>query len=156
LSILQKSNSDIQLALQNFFKELPSFSMSFSEDPTVDQRWRDWNYLYQFCNDLDADQAFAADISAVKVICLTQVQRWAEAEKLISESLIRFPGNARVQLAQLHLLSQMGRWPEIRGFSKIPNLISDESSVWYFARTCFEENQEGCLDNYLNSGMQKA
>jgi tetratricopeptide (TPR) repeat protein len=156
LAISQNLKSDIQQSFENFFKELPSFSMNFSEDPTVDQRWRDWNYLYQFCSDLDAEPEFAADLAAVKIICLTQVKRWAEAEKLISEALLRFPGNMRVQLAQLHLLSQMGRWPEIRGFSKIPNLMKDEASVYYFAKTCFEEKQENCLESYLNTGLQKA
>ena len=50
----------------------------------------------------------------------------------------------------------MGRWPEVRGLSKLPPLASEEASTWYFAKTCFEEKQDACVDSYLNAVIQKA
>lgn len=156
LATLSNSKNEITMALESFFRDIPVFAMEFSEDPSVDQRWRDWNYLYQFCSDIDLGGEAAAEVAAVRIVCLSQVKRWTEAEKLLNESLVRFPSHPKLLLAQLHLLTLMGRWPEVRGLSRIPNLIQEDASQWYFAKTCFEEGQDACVDSYLNAHLQKA
>lgn len=146
----------IATATENFFTELPAFSMNFSEDPSIDQRWRDWNFLYQFCTDFGIPFETSAEGVAVRVICMSKVQRWAEAEKLLTESFVRFPNHEKLLFAQLHLLTAMGRWPEVRALSRIPQLQKKEIADWYFAKTCLEEKQDRCVESALNPLLQRS
>lgn len=148
------SESELKLAQNDFFKDLPVFTIQFSEDPILDQRWRDWNFLFQFCTEFNSTFDQSAEAVAVQVICKTKVQRWAEAEKAVAEGLIRFPNNGRILLAQLHLLTAMQRWPEVRALKRIPAILQEESSRWYFAKACLEEGQMNCVDAYLSPIMQ--
>lgn len=157
LSLMSSEQSgDLNSALDYFFTDLPVFSMEFSEDPAVDQRWRDWNYLYQFCSDIKVPESRAADGLAIKIICLSKVQKWTDAEAMLNEGLIRFKSHPKLLLAQLHLLTSMQRWPEARGLSRVAGLQQEESASWYLAKTCLEEGQESCVESYLSPMLQKA
>lgn len=157
LRLVQKmgSEAEIKQVQNDFFKDLPAFAMEFSEDPIYDQRWKDWNFLFQFCSEFKSSFDLSPEAVAVQVICKTKVQRWAEAEKAVAEGLIRFPNNSRILLAQINLLAAMQRWPEVRALKRLPALIQEESSHWYFAKACLEEKQSNCVESYLNPLMQK-
>ena len=155
LANLAGSELEMKVALQDFFNDLPAFAMQFSEDPIFDQRWKDWNFLFQFCSEFNPSFDKSPESVAVQVICMSKVQRWAEAEKAVAEGLVRFPNNSRILLSQLHLLSAMQRWPEVRALKRIPTLVQEEPSHWYFAKGCLEEGQEACVESYLNPLMQK-
>jgi tetratricopeptide (TPR) repeat protein len=156
LAITSGDSQAIASAAEKFFTELPSFSMNFSEDPSIDQRWRDWNFLYQFCADFGNPFETSAEGVAVRVICMSKVQRWAEAEKLLNESFVRFPSHEKLLLAQLHLLTAMGRWPEVRALNRVPQLQQKETADWYFAKTCLEEKQDKCVESTLNPLLQRS
>jgi|GEM_PF-2995278 len=156
LALTSGDNQAITSAAEKFFTELPSFSMNFSEDPSIDQRWRDWNFLYQFCTDFGNPFETSAEGVAVRVVCLSKVQRWAEAEKLLNESFVRFPSHEKLLFAQLHLLTAMGRWPEVRALNRVPQLQQKETPDWYFAKTCFEEKQDNCVESTLNPLLQRS
>ncbi len=156
LAITSGDSQAVTSAVEKFFTELPSFSMSFSEDPSIDQRWRDWNFLYQFCTDFGNPFETSAEGVAVRVICMSKVQRWAEAEKLLNESFVRFPSHEKLLFAQLHLLTAMGRWPEVRALNRIPQLQQKEIADWYFAKTCLEEKQDKCVESTLSPLLQRS
>lgn len=156
LALTSADPQAIATATEKFFAELPSFKMNFSEDPSIDQRWRDWNFLYQFCTDLGDPFESSAEGVAVRVVCMSKVQRWAEAEKLLNESFVRFPSHEKLLFAQLHLLTSMGRWPEVRALNRVPQLQQKEIADWYFAKTCLEEKQDKCVESTLNPLLQRS
>lgn len=156
LALTSGDDQAITSAAEKFFTELPSFSMNFSEDPSIDQRWRDWNFLYQFCTDFGNPFETSAEGVAVRVVCLSKVQKWAEAEKLLNESFVRFPSHEKLLFAQLHLLTAMGRWPEVRALNRVPQLQQKETPDWYFAKTCLEEKQDKCVESTLNPLLQRS
>ncbi len=149
------SAAEVQQALDDFFMELPVFAMQFSEDPVIDQRWKDWNFLFQFCSEFNTILDRSPEAVAIQVVCMAKVQRWTEAEKILAEGLVRFPNNSRILLSQLHLLSSMQRWPEVRALKRLPTLVQEESSHYYFAKGCLEEKQEACVESYLGPMLQK-
>lgn len=146
----------LEIQIKNFFDDLPSLHLEFSETPLIDQRWRDWNFLYQFCNDMKAPASLEGDILAVQIVCISQIQKWSEAEKIAKEGLMRFPGNQRIFLAQLHMLTLMERWPEVRTLMQTASLTTDTATNWMFAKACIKENNKSCTDLYLNPLMQKS
>ena len=146
----------LDIQIKNFFDDLPSLHLEFSETPLIDQRWRDWNFLYQFCNDIKAPASLEGDILAVQIVCISQIQKWSEAEKIANEGLKRFPGNQRIFLAQLHMLTLMERWPEVRALMKTASLTTDTATNWMFAKACIKENNKSCAALYLNPLMQKS
>ncbi len=146
----------LEIQIKNFFDDLPSMHLEFSETPLIDQRWRDWNFLYQFCNDMKSPASLEGDILAVQIVCISQIQKWSEAEKIAKEGLMRFPGNQRIFLAQLHMLTLMERWPEVRTLMQTASLTTDTATNWMFAKACIKENNKSCTDLYLNPLMQKS
>jgi tetratricopeptide (TPR) repeat protein len=149
LASLHSDPTNFEAQLKNFFEDIPSFHTVFTETPIIDQRWRDWNFLYQFCSDLKGPPRFDADVLAVQVICTSQIQKWNEAEKMLGEGFKRFPNHPRLFMAQLHLLTSMERWPEVRTLMRTASLTSDYSINWMFAKACLMERNNSCADLYL-------
>jgi tetratricopeptide (TPR) repeat protein len=156
LASMHSDAMTLENKLKLFFEDIPSLHIAFTENPIIDQRWRDWNFLFQFCNDLHGPANLAADLAAMQIICTAQIQKYNEAEDLLNESLKRFPNNPKVFLAQLHLLASMNRWSDIRALMKTASLTSDTAVNWIFARSCVEEKNKSCADLYLNPLMQKS
>ncbi len=151
---LDKEAPNLGLLIKEFFDDLPSFQVIFVENPLIDQRWRDWNFLYQFCSDIKGPTALEAEILAVKVVCVSEIKKWNEAERIVAEGLKRFPNNISILLAQLHMLTLMERWPDVRAIMKTTPLTSNKALNWMFAKACFEENNKSCADLYIKPLMQ--
>lgn len=145
----------LEVQIKLFFEDLPSLHVSFTETPLIDQRWRDWNFLYQFCSDIKGPANLEGDLLAVQIVCVSEIQKWSEAEKLVNEGQKRFPANQHIFLAQLHMLTLMERWPDVRSLMRTANLTSDTTTNWMFAKSCIEEKNKNCTDLYLNPLMQK-
>lgn len=159
---LMSNYNDIQgmeSQIKQFFEDLPSLHVTFAETPLLDQRWRDWNFLYQFCNDLkspnSSSNSLEAEILSIKIICVTQIQKWNEAERMVNEGMKRFPNSNKILLARLHLLTLMQRWPDIRAIMRMSSLTSDLATNWMFAKSCLEEKNSSCTDLYLKPLLQK-
>ena len=156
LSSLSNDNITFESQLKQFFEDLPSLQISFSENPMVDQRWRDWNFLYQFCMDVNGPSSLAAEMLGLQVVCVSQIQKWSEAEKIVSEGLKRFPNHPKLVLSQVHMLSSMGRWPEVRALMRLPILKQESAANWMFAKSCLEEHNSSCTESYLNAIATRA
>lgn len=155
LANLTNDTITLESQLKFFFEDLPSLQMKFSENPILDQRWRDWNFLYQFCTEINGPEALGAEMLSIQVVCISQIQKWNEAEKIMTEGLKRFPNHPKLILSQLHMLTSMGRWPEVRALMRLQTLNQDSAASWMFAKTCIEENNMKCADSYLNVLSQK-
>ena len=146
----------LEIQIKLFFEDLPSLHVSFTETPVIDQRWRDWNFLYQFCSDIKGPANLEGDLLAVQIVCVSEIQKWSEAEKMVNEGLKRFPANPHIFLSQLHMLTLMERWPDVRSLMRTANLTSDTATNWMFAKSCIEEKNKNCAELYLNPLMQKS
>ena len=156
LASLQADTLNLEMHIKRFFEDLPSLHVTFTETPLVDQRWRDWNFIYQFCNDIKGPASLEADLLAIQIVCVSEIQKWNEAEKMVNEGIKRFPNHQKILLAQLHMLTLMERWPDVRTIMRTASLTSDTATNWMFAKACMEENNKSCMDLYLNPLMQKS
>lgn len=149
LASVHSDPSNFEIQVKSFFEDIPSFHARFTETPVIDQRWRDWNFLYQFCSDLKAPANFEAEVLSVQIICTSQIQKWNEAEKMLIEGFKRFPNHPKLFVAQLHMLTAMEKWSEVRTLMRTASLTSDYSINWMFAKSCLMERNSNCADLYL-------
>jgi tetratricopeptide (TPR) repeat protein len=149
LTSLNRDFAGFETQMKLFFKELPNLHVNYSETPMIDQRWRDWNFLYQFCNDIKGPPEMTADILAIQIICVSEIQKWNEADKMISEGLKRFPNNHRIFLAQLDMLAHMSRWQDVKTLINAKSLTPDSTLSWLAAKSCVEEKNNACTEIYL-------
>lgn len=153
---LQTDPLSLEVQIKQFFEDLPSLHVTFTETPVIDQRWRDWNFIYQFCSDIKGPASLEADLLAIRIVCVSEIQKWPEAERMVNEGLKRFPTSDRIKLAQLHMLTLMQRWPDVRTIMRTADLTTDTATNWMFAKACHEEKNKSCTDLYLKPLMQKS
>ncbi len=153
---LQTDPLSLEIQIKQFFEDLPSLHVTFTETPVIDQRWRDWNFIYQFCSDIKGPASLEADLLAIRIVCVSEIQKWPEAERMVNEGLKRFPDSDRIKLAQLHMLTLMQRWPDVRTIMRTADLTTDTATNWMFAKACYEEKNKSCTDLYLKPLMQKS
>lgn len=149
-------HATLQTEIGRFFEDLPSLQIQFSDHLTVDQRWQDWNILYNFCSEITGPEKLEAEILALQVVCISQVQKWTEAEEWVTEGLKRFQNHPTLLLAQLHMLTSMGRWPEVRALMRHQVLSNQKAASWMFAKSCLEEKNYACVGGYLNPLAQNS
>ncbi len=127
LAYIQNERKDMDgfsQALSLFLNEQPGQASSYVHPIFIDWRFSQWDYLEKYCGELYMKQTPTAHLKSLRAICLLEVNRDGEAQKLLQEAQTEAPGDSFVLSSQASYLTKMGMYPEAMTILKLKSLDS--------------------------------
>ncbi len=109
---LMNDTTGMGQAVFNFLSQPLGQAKNYIHPLNVDWRFTQWDYIEQYCAELYQKTAPKAALKALRTVCLLEVNRDAEALKLLQEALAEAPNDPYVLVTQANYLNKMGRQPE--------------------------------------------
>ncbi len=111
-------------AIVKFLSEPSGVSGLYTHSLSVDWRFTQWDYLEKYCSEVYNKSVPSAELKAVRALCLMEVNRDTDADKLLREAISEGPKDPYVLVAQAAYLKKTGRVPEALAVLKMPELVS--------------------------------
>ncbi|QLY26116.1 lipopolysaccharide assembly protein LapB [Bdellovibrio sp. KM01] len=111
-------------AIVKFLNETPGVSNLYTHSLSVDWRFTQWDYLEKYCSEVYNKSVPSAELKAVRALCLMEVNRDTDADKLLREAVSEGPKDPYVLAAQAAYLKKTGRAPEALAVLKMPEVMS--------------------------------
>ena len=109
-------------AVNLFLNQMPDQASSYTHPLFMDWRFSQWDYLEKYCGELYQKQTPTPQLKAFRAVCLMEINRDAEAQKLLKEALAESPTDAYVLLTQASYLRKMNMLPEASTILRVPSL----------------------------------
>lgn len=107
-----------------FLNEKPGQVELYTHPLFIDWRFTQWDYLEKYCGEIYQKQNPSAQMKAVRSVCLMEINRDAEAQKLLQEALAEAPADPYVLVTQASYLRKMNMLPEASTILRVPSLQS--------------------------------
>ncbi|MBO9667712.1 MAG: tetratricopeptide repeat protein [Bdellovibrio sp.] len=107
-----------------FLNERSGMSDRYTHPLNVDWRFTQWDYLEKYCNELYEKSNKTSELKALRSVCLMEVNRDGEAQKLLQEALSEGPRDPYVLAAEAGYFAKVGRFPEAMTILKMPELTT--------------------------------
>lgn len=114
----------VNQAVIQFLSQMPGRTKNYSHPLHVDWRFAQWDYLEKYCADVFDKSSPHPELKAFRAVCLMEVNRDAEAAKLLQEALVEAPQDPYVLVTQAGFLNRMARLPEAKMILKMPEVSS--------------------------------
>lgn len=114
----------VALAMQMFLNEKPGQVELYTHPLFIDWRFSQWDYLEKYCGELYRKQNPTPQVKALRAVCLMEINRDSEAQKLLQEALAEAPAEPLVLLTQASYLRKMNMLPEASTILRVPSLQS--------------------------------
>ncbi|WP_413560063.1 tetratricopeptide repeat protein [Bdellovibrio sp. HCB209] len=111
-------------AIVKFLSEPQGVFQLYTHPLNVDWRFIQWDYLEKYCAEVYGKSIPSAELKAVRAICLMEVNRDSDAEKILGEAVSEGPKDPYVMVAQAGYLYKGGRYPEAMSILKMPEVTS--------------------------------
>jgi tetratricopeptide (TPR) repeat protein len=111
-------------AIVKFLSEPAGISGLYTHSLNVDWRFTQWDYLEKYCSEVYNKSVPSAELKAVRALCLMEVNRDTDADKLLREAISEGPKDPYVLVAQAAYLKKTGRSPEALAVLKMPEVMS--------------------------------
>lgn len=109
---LMKDTDGVQQGVITFLSQPLGQAKNYIHPLNVDWRFTQWDYIEQYCADLYQNSVPYTALKALRTVCLLEVNRDGEAQKLLQEALAEAPNDPHVLITQANYLNKMGRQPE--------------------------------------------
>ncbi len=120
----------------------------------VDWRFTQWDYLEKYCAELFEKSVQTAEIKALRSICLMEVNRDADAQKMLQEALTEGPKDPYVLAAQASYLNKVKRLPEAMAILKMPELTNLKVRNHLLGDICIESQDVACTEKIFTQVYQ--
>jgi tetratricopeptide (TPR) repeat protein len=114
----------VNQAVIKFLNEPSGMAERYTHPLNVDWRFTQWDYLEKYCSELYEKSNHTAELKALRSICLMEVNRDSEAQKLLQEALSEGPRDPYVLAAEAGYFAKVGRFPEAMTILKMPELTT--------------------------------
>lgn len=109
-------------AVVEFLSEPFGQAKNYIHPLNVDWRFSQWDYLEKFCAEIYSKRSPHPQLKSMRAVCLMEVNRDAEANKLLQEAMAEAPRDPYVLVTQASYLSKMGRSSEAITILKMAEL----------------------------------
>ncbi|WP_413580491.1 tetratricopeptide repeat protein [Bdellovibrio sp. HCB288] len=131
-------------SIVKFLSETPGTSNLYTHSLNVDWRFTQWDYLEKYCSEVYARSIPSAEFKAVRAICLMEINRDSDADKLLQEAISEGPKDPYVLAAQASYLKKTGRIPEAMAILKMPELSSLNVRDRLMGDICMSNHDVNC------------
>lgn len=145
----------VNKAVVQFLNEQPGIADHYTHPLTVDWRFTQWDYLEKYCSELYEKSIQTAEMKALRSICLMEVNRDTEAQKLLGEALSEGPRDPYVLAAQAGYLAKVGRFPEAMAILKMPELTTLAVRSRLMGDICIATQDVSCAQTVYTQLYQK-
>ncbi|WP_413586486.1 tetratricopeptide repeat protein [Bdellovibrio sp. HCB274] len=142
-------------AIVKFLSETPGTSGQYTHSLNVDWRFTQWDYLEKYCSEVYARSIPSAEFKAVRAICLMEINRDTDADKLLQEAISEGPKDPYVLAAQAAYLKKMGRAPEALAILKMPELTSLNVRDRLMGDICMANHDVNCAQGAFTRVYEK-
>ncbi|WP_413577304.1 tetratricopeptide repeat protein [Bdellovibrio sp. HCB290] len=142
-------------AIVKFLNETPGTSKHYTHSLNVDWRFTQWDYLEKYCSEVYARSIPSAEFKAVRAICLMEINRDTDADKLLKEAISEGPKDPYVLAAQAAYLKKMGRAPEALAILKMPELTSLNVRDRLMGDICIANHDVNCAQGAFTRVYEK-
>lgn len=125
LSFMQaemKDTEGLNQGMSLFLNEMPGQVSLYTHPLFMDWRFSQWDYLEKYCAEIYQKQPPTPHLKAMRAVCLMEINRDAEAQKLLKEAMAEAPTDAYVLLTQASYLRKMNMLPEASTILRVPAL----------------------------------
>jgi tetratricopeptide (TPR) repeat protein len=117
-----KDDSGLNQSMNIFLNEMPGQASLYTHPLFMDWRFSQWDYLEKYCGEFYQKQAPTPHLKALRAVCLMEINRDVEAQKILKEALAEAPTDAYVLLTQASYLRKMNMLPEASTILRVPSL----------------------------------
>jgi tetratricopeptide (TPR) repeat protein len=121
----------------------------------VHWRFSQWDYLEKYCSELYEKSVQTAEMKALRAVCLLEVNRDSEAEKMIQQALSESPKDPYILGVQAGFLKKAGRIPEAMTILKTPEISSLSLKDHLLIQICMSTMNVVCVEKTANLLYQK-
>ena len=158
LSYLQaevKDTDGFAQALGVFLNETPGQASLYTHPLFVDWRFSQWDYMEKYCGEIFINRPPTPHLKAFRAVCLMEINRDSEAQKLLQEALAEAPSDAFVLITQASYLKKVGMIPEAMTILKIPALKSLPLHDHLLGDICIATQDLVCAQNAFTALYNK-
>lgn len=105
-----------------FLNQAPGQAKKFVYPLTVEWRFSQWDYIDKYCKEIYEKQPSHPELKSLRAVCLMEINRDADALKLITEALAEAPKNPYVLATQASYLTKLRRQSEAAAVLRTPEL----------------------------------
>ncbi|MGE5085973.1 MAG: hypothetical protein ACM3MG_06690, partial [Bacillota bacterium] len=145
----------VNQAVVLFLNEQPGIADRYIHPLSVYWRFTQWDYLEKYCSELYEKSAQTTEMKALRSVCLREVNRDTEAQKLLSEALSEGPRDPYVLAAQAGYLAKVGRFPEAMAILKMPELSTLTVRSRLMGDICIATQDIQCAESVYTQIFQK-
>jgi tetratricopeptide (TPR) repeat protein len=139
-----------QESLKSFIAQVPFRSSQFQKNPMIDWRMLQWDYLEKYCAESLSGSLTSVQKMA-RAICLMEVNRDEDANRLITEALSESPRNPAFISVQAAYLMKVRRGSEAMALLKIPEVSAQPLARQLTGSLCMMQNNLGCAKQAFQS-----
>lgn len=154
--VLLENEVDLQNSVVQFLTQPLGESDKYSKNILVDSRMAQWDYLERYCADVYQRHSPGPQVKALRAVCLMEVNRDAEAGKLIDEALAESPGDPYVMITQSSYLKKIGKTREALIVLKKPELSTLVIKDQLVGDICVATQDISCTHKAFNELYTKA
>lgn len=142
---LMNDSAGMNQAIINFLNQPLGQAKNYTHPLNVDWRFTQWDYIEQYCADLYQRSVPQPALKALRTVCLLEVNRDAEALKLLQEALAEAPNDPYVLVTQANYLNKMGRQPEAMVILKKAELQKLQIKNFIMGDICIKTQDVPCV-----------
>lgn len=117
-----KDKDGLAQGITLFLNEMPGQVTLYTHPLFMDWRFSQWDYLEKYCGEVYQKQTPTPQLKAFRAVCLMEINRDVEAQKLLKEAMAEAPTDAYVLLTQASYLRKMNMLPEASTILRVPSL----------------------------------
>ncbi|QDK38910.1 lipopolysaccharide assembly protein LapB [Bdellovibrio sp. NC01] len=144
----------VNQAVVQFLDTQAKMAERYTHPLTVDWRFTQWDYLEKYCSELFEKSVQTAEMKALRAICLMEVNRDSDANKMLQEALTEGPKDPYVLAAQASYLNKADRLPEAMAILKMPELTSLSVRNHLMGDICIATGDVACAEKIFSQVYQ--
>ncbi len=114
-----------------------------------------WDYLEKYCSEIYEKSVQTPEMKALRAVCLLEVHRDSEAEKILEQALSESPKDPYILGVQAGFLKNAGRIPEAMAILKMPEISSLSLKDHLLIQICMSTMNVGCVEKAASFLHQK-
>ncbi|WII72898.1 tetratricopeptide repeat protein [Bdellovibrio sp. 22V] len=134
----------VNQSVVQFLNQIPGQARNYTHPLHVEWRFTQWDYLEKYCAEIYQKQTPNPELKALRAVCFMEVNRDAEAAKLLQEAMAESPKDPYVLATQASYLAKIGRLPEAMTILKMPELQTLSVKNLLMGDICINTQDVGC------------
>lgn len=144
----------VNQAVIQFLDSEAGLAERYTHPLMIDWRFTQWDYLEKYCSELFEKSIHTAEMKALRSVCLMEVNRDSDAQKMLQEALSEGPKDPYVLAAQASYLNKARRIPEATAILKMPELTNLKVRNHLLGDICINSQDVACAEKVFTQIYQ--